>query len=415
MRTWLLPDHIADVLPAEARRIELLRRLCLDAARSFGYELVMPPLLEHVDSLLTGTAQDLDLRTFKLTDQISGKTLGLRADITPQVARIDAHLLNRAGVTRLCYAGPVVHAVPIAALESREALLFGAEIYGHAGLEADCEAIELALTCLEQARLPAAMRLCVDLADARILDSLLATLPQAAADADWHEALLAALLAKNSDDVAALVMRVPLAASDRRALVQLTDLYGGTEVLDRALECLPPHPSIRQALADLRVLANTVAASERAWSVNVDLGDLHGYRYHSGATFMVYAQGLQAALVRGGRYDEVGQAFGRARPATGFSLFLGDLAKLSTIDAAGGAIRAPRAGEPALRRAVAELRAQGQTVVHALPGHEHEPDEYHFDRELVADGQGGWTLRPLADEAPSPSNQPIMTTASRRP
>ena len=170
MSAWVLPDHIADVLPSEARHIEEIRRDLLDMARCYGYELVMPPLLEHLESLLSGTGEALDLQTFKLVDQLSGRMMGLRADSTPQVARIDAHLLNRAGVTRLCYCGPVLHTRPASPHATREPLQFGAEIYGHSGLEADLEVLTLALDSLKVAQVDA---IAVDMADARIVQALL--------------------------------------------------------------------------------------------------------------------------------------------------------------------------------------------------------------------------------------------------
>ena len=231
MSAWVLPDHIADVLPSEARHIEELRRKLLDTARSYGYELVMPPLLEHLESLLTGTGEALDLQTFKLVDQISGRMMGLRADTTPQVARIDAHLLNRQGVTRLCYCGPVLHTRPDRPHATREPLQFGAEIYGHAGIEADVEALLLALDCLRAAKV---QDISVDLGDARIVRLLL---DGTAADSTTLTNIHAALAAKDASALADATQALPSAARD--GLQALLGLYGGISVLDEAARVLP--------------------------------------------------------------------------------------------------------------------------------------------------------------------------------
>jgi ATP phosphoribosyltransferase regulatory subunit len=371
---WLLPEHIADVLPAQARHIEELRRVLLDVARSYGCELVMPPMLEHIESLLSGTGRELDLKTFKLVDQLSGRTLGLRADSTPQVARIDAHLLNRHGVTRLCYCGPVLHTRPAGMRASREPLQFGAEIYGHAGLEADLEVQDLALDCLRGAGVRGAA---LDLADARIVRSLLGPLTLAGKDAAQLRVLTASF-----------------PESARRGLLALVSFYGGREVLDAARRELPAVPAIHAALDDLQWLATHAQQAHPEVEVGFDLADLSGYAYYSGAHFTVYAAGSSDALLRGGRYDEVGAVFGRNRPAVGFSLDVKELAALAPSKGLRAAIRAPWAEDVALRAAVRELREQGDTVVCVLPGHEHEGQEFECDRELVAQGKA-WAVRAL--------------------
>jgi ATP phosphoribosyltransferase regulatory subunit len=362
---WLLPEHIADVLPSQARRVEELRRVWLDAARGYGYELVMPPLLEHIESLLSGTGHALDLKTFKLVDQLSGRTLGVRADATPQVARIDAHLLNREGVTRLCYCGPVLHTRPASPYATREPLQLGAEIYGHAGLEADLEATELALEGLQASGLNG---LVMDLADVRLVQGVLAGLGVAGLDEATHTALVSALTAKDVATLRDLAGQGALASAPRAAevLVCLTSLFGGDEVLERAQAVLPRHPLVQSALADLAWLAGRLRQAQPDVSVGFDLADLSGYAYYSGTRFAVYAQGHSDALLRGGRYDEVGAVFGRRRPAAGFSLDLKVLAELLEGRqglAVRAAVRAPWGDDPALRRAVRELRGQGHTVV----------------------------------------------------
>jgi ATP phosphoribosyltransferase regulatory subunit len=394
---WLLPEHIADVLPSEARRIEELRRTLLDMARSYGFELVMPPLMEHLESLLSGTGRELDLRTFKLVDQLSGRSLGIRADTTPQVARIDAHLLNRAGVSRLCYCGPVLHTRPGAPHATREPLQLGAEIYGHGGLEADLEVQELALDGLMAAGLDG---LLLDLADARIVRGVLAGV---SADGERLQAVVSALAAKDTAALAALSASFPTPTRD--ALAALVNLYGDESVLERARSMLPDRALIRSALDDLDWLARHVQGAHPAVRVGFDLADLSGYAYYSGARFAVYASGAGDAVVRGGRYDEVGAVFGRNRPAVGFSLDLKALAGWVKPMPPRAAVRAPWGEDPALRAAIRRLRGQGETVVCILPGHEHEAQEFDCDRELVATG-GQWVVRALVA---NPSNESQST------
>jgi ATP phosphoribosyltransferase regulatory subunit len=381
MSAWVLPDHIADVLPSEARHIEELRRQLLDAARAYGYELVMPPLLEHLESLLTGTGEALGLQTFKLVDQLSGRMLGLRADTTPQVARIDAHLLNRQGVVRLCYCGPVVHTRPDRPHATREPLQFGAEIYGHAGLEADLEVQMLALDCLKAAGV---RDLSIDMADARIVRSLLDGIAMS------HQTLVrvqAALAAKDASELRQVSSG--FSARAREALLALLQLYGDARVLAEAGRLLADFPLAQLALANLKWLASHLDGTQ----LSFDLADSRGYAYYSGPRFAVYAQGASDALVRGGRYDEVGAVFGRNRPAAGFSLDVKELVRVVPARALRPAIRAPWGEDRSLHGAIAALRAQGETVVCVLPGHESESLEFKCDRELV-NVAGRWLVQP---------------------
>ncbi len=382
MSAWVLPDHIADVLPSEARHIEELRRSLLDTARSYGYELVMPPLLEHLDSLLTGAGEALDLQTFKLVDQLSGRSIGLRADTTQQVARIDAHLLNRRGVTRLCYCGPVLHTRPDRPRATREPLQFGAEIYGHAGMEADIESVVLALECLRVAQVP---EVSVDLADVRIVRSLLAGVP---VDLAMLNDVHAALAAKDGSELADLTRNFPAPA--REGLLALLDLYGDVQVLDEAEKVLKPAPELRQALSDLRSIAFRIKGAR----VTFDLADLRGYAYYSGTRFAMYVPGASDALVRGGRYDEVGAAFGRNRPAAGFSLDIKQLVGVVPPRPLKAAIRAPWGESSEAIAAIAALRRQGETVVCMLSESSSEIDEFCCDRELMCE-DGQWVVRPL--------------------
>ena len=388
MNRWLLPEDIADVLPARARKIEELRHRSLDLYRSYGYELVSPPLLEFLDSLLTGTGSDLNLQTFKLVDQLSGRTLGLRADITPQVARIDAHLLNREGITRLCYAGSVAHVRTPPGSTSREELQLGAEIYGHAGWEADLEAISLLLQTLTQSGIG---KVYLDLSHAGVLKGILGDLILSHADT---EALYTFLQTKDRPSLSQWVTQ--FAPSIGKPLLALLDLNGAcTEVLTNARSgklALPNQPLISQALADLERLITAVGSLSKQIELSLDLADLRGYQYHSGVMFAAYVDGLPQPIARGGRYDHVGQAFGRSRPATGFSLDLLTLADLSTISVKRQAIMAPWSDDANLAKLINELRAKGEVVIQVRKGEDPNTEEFACDRELVKQG-AGWELK----------------------
>lgn len=382
MSAWILPDHIADVLPSEARHIEELRRGFLDTARSYGYELVIPPLLEHLDSLLTGTGEELDLQTFKLVDQLSGRSIGLRADTTQQVARIDAHLLNRQGVTRLCYCGPVLHAKPDKPHATREPLQFGAEIYGHSGLEADVEILGLAGECLRGAGVS---DFTTDVADVRIVRRLLDGIEIASSLLrDLHQALAQ----KDVAEIGNLTRKFPEAS--REGLKVLPHLYGDLSVLDEAQRAIGDVPGVTQLLLELKSFALMVG-TER---LTFDLADLRGYSYYSGVRFAMFAPGVSDAVVRGGRYDEVGAVFGRNRPAVGFSLDVKQIVEAVPRRALRAAIRAPWSGGSDLNKVIASLRKQGETVVCVLPGRESEVDEFNCDRELV-EISGQWVVRSI--------------------
>ena len=384
MNRWLLPEDIADVLPVEARKVETLRRSILDLYQSYGYELVAPPILEFLDSLLTGTGSDLNLQTFKLVDQLSGRTLGLRADITPQVARIDAHLLNRAGVTRLCYAGSVAHARTPVGSSAREDLQLGAEIYGCATWEADFEAITLLVKTLSIAGLD---QVYLDLSHAGILTGILA---DQSLDKETIETLYGLLQTKDRPRLSQWATCLP--ANTSASLMALTELNGPcAEVISKAKKVLPKHAAIDQALADLERLV-AAASSASGLELSIDLADLRGYQYHSGVMFAAYIDKLPQPIARGGRYDHVGQAFGRSRPATGFSLDLLTLANLSPLQVRKQAIVAPWIDDAALNQAIAKLRSSGEVVIQVMADETVEAAEYACDRELVKQGSS-WEVK----------------------
>jgi ATP phosphoribosyltransferase regulatory subunit len=388
MNRWLLPENIADILPSEARKIEDLRRILLDRFQAYGYELVMPPMLEYLDSLLTGSGQDLNLKTFKLVDQISGRTLGLRADMTPQVARIDAHLLNRKGVTRLCYAGSILHTRAAAGSSSREQLQLGAEIYGHAGWEADLEIQALLNDVLNLSQVG---EITLDMSHAGLLTAILGDFSP---KPDSLDALYSALQTKDLPGLNQVLLDWP--SEVKLAVLALANLSGSPKkVLEQARQNLPKTATVKAALDELERLCAAVANLPNSPQLNLDLSDLKGYQYHSGVMFAAYVEGLPVAIARGGRYDMVGKAFGRSRPATGFSLDIMTLARISKKDSRKTAILAPWSNDSALSQEIAQLRAQGQVVIQLLPGHEQDGDEFHCDRELV-NQKGAWVIKTRA-------------------
>lgn len=380
---WLLPEYVEDILPPYARQVEGLRRRLLDLFDAWGYEPVCPPLIEYLESLLTGAARDLDLKTFKVVDGLSGRMLGVRADITPQAARIDAHLLNRKGITRLCYAGSVLHTRPAALTHSRELLQVGAELFGHAGVEADQEILGLLLCALRETGL-AEIR--VSLGHVGIFHALVqaAGLPEAV-----QQELFVALQGKDMPTLETLT--VGLAPEPAQALRRLPELYGDPEVLAQARRVLPDLPGIAKALTELEQLLSV----EGGAGLVLDLADLRGYGYHNGVVFAAYAGGQAQAIALGGRYDGAGAIFGRARPATGFSLDLRRVANSLPVPAGRSGILAPQGTDAALRERIEALRAAGERVVIELPGQEAHRGECGCDRILVHE-QGEWRVRPLA-------------------
>jgi ATP phosphoribosyltransferase regulatory subunit len=396
MASWLLPENLADVLPREASRIELLRRECLDLFRSYGYELVIPPILEHIEALLIGSGRELAGRTVQVVDQLSGRILGVRADMTPQAARIDAHLINGSGVTRLCYAGSVVHARPAGLFASREPLQIGAELYGHGGIAADLEVLELMVESLLRAGVRAPR---IDLSHMGIVPALLAAFPQGLTRFGLEEEeLYGLLLAKDRPALARLRDIDPDLGS---ALFDLSGLYGpaapgsdASEVLERACHRLPDLPPVREALETLgRIVGARVWHRYPGLQLSIDLADLRGYRYHTGVSFAAYVRERADAIARGGRYDNVGAVFGRRRPATGFSLELRELAGLDQTARSASAILAPDSDDAGLEDRIRQLRRDGEVVVRRMPGDDPSPADLDCDRELARSGDQ-WLILP---------------------
>ena len=373
MRNWLLPEYIEDVLPAEAARIEMLRRTLLDLFKVHGYQYVIPPMLEYMESLITGVGHDLDLATFKVVDQLTGRLMGVRADMTPQVARIDAHLLNHQGITRLCYAGSVLRTKPDGLAQTREPLQLGAELYGHAGVASDIEIQRLLIKALQAIGIS---KVHMDFSHVNVFGSLIEA-SQISPQLE-HE-LYSALQSKDKSSIAVLSSHLDKAT--RESLLHLTELNGDKTVLEKAAKVLPEIPAIKDALASLNKVG--MALNELDVTVGFDLSELRGYHYHSGIVFAAYAQGYKGPLALGGRYDEVGQAFGRARPATGFSLDLRGVVTALQPASPTMVIFAPDNDDVTLSVKIDKLRAEGHVVIQELAGFKSNLDELNCDKKLV--------------------------------
>ncbi|WP_439101594.1 ATP phosphoribosyltransferase regulatory subunit [Congregibacter sp.] len=382
IRAWQLPDGIDELLPEAAAQVEALRRRLLDCASRWGYRLVTPPMVEFTDSLLVGVGEDLDLLTFKVPDQVTGRMLGFRADMTPQVARMDAHSLHGDQVNRLCYAGSTLHTRSGSLAASRSPLQLGAELYGARGLSADIEVIALMLSMLHVAGVEIGQALTLDLGHGDIFKHVLAA--SGAVEAGMEAAVFDALQRKSRPDLERLLARLPEAS--RAGLLALMEMHGDLSVLDRAeAELAGTAPEIRDSLRELRELSSALQSRYPNVSLYVDLAELRGYRYHTGVVFAAYTQGLGEALARGGRYDNVGEVYGRSRPATGFATDLKLLAaQLQKQDIAQDAIAAPDEEDPALQEAVKRLRSQGETVIVMLDG---ERDARCMRKLIKVDGQ----------------------------
>ncbi len=372
MRNWLLPEYIEDILPAEALHIETMRRRIIDLLFVHGYQQVTPPMLEYVESLLTGSGSDMDLQMIKVIDQISGRMMGLRADMTPQVARIDAHLLNCEGITRLCYAHSVLHSVPSSITQTREPFQIGAELYGHIGLESDLEIQKLMLQCLSIAGVDGVH---LDLGHVAVFNAIV---KEASLVPDVETRLFNALQAKDVSTLQELCKG--LNKETREALLLLPELYGDKKVLVEARDRLPDSPKIKVALDELDTIGEEL--SETVNTIAFDLADLRGYHYHTGIVFAAYSRGCSNAIAFGGRYDEIGKAFGRARPATGFSMDLRELSRLVKTASYPKGITAPyQVNNEALNKKIAALREHGEIVIVEFPGH--ETVTLSCDRRLV--------------------------------
>jgi len=390
--SWLLPEGISEVLPEQAARLESLRRQLLDTFDVWGYQLVIPPFVDFLDSLLTGSGHDLDLQTFKLTDQLSGELLGVRADMTPQVARIDAHNLKHVGPTRLCYCGTVLHTLGDPLEKTRSPMQIGAELYGHAGLESDYEIMQL---LLEMLAISGAQNVHLDLGHVGIYRALAEL---AGLDAQQEAALFDVLQRKARTELAELVAEWTIGDDLKQIFNALPKLNGDSSVLDKAESLLAVGgEAVRGALADLKAIAIKLARDYPSLTVSVDLAELRGYHYHTGMVFAAFVPSIGKEIARGGRYDNIGEVFGRARAATGFSADLHVLAGLSEGAAASTrlSIFAPAIEDHELAIAIRDLRAEGHRVIRALPGQ--SGDALELGCQSILDRQERqWIVKSLA-------------------
>jgi ATP phosphoribosyltransferase regulatory subunit len=385
---WLLPEGIEEVLPPAAWRLEYARRELLDLFSSWGYELIMPPFIEYLESLLTGTGNDLDLQTFKLTDQLTGRMLGVRADMTPQAARIDAHAHRREAPTRLCYMGTVLRTRPDGFAGSRSPLQMGAELFGHDGIESDVEILSLVL---ESLGLMQVSDVHVDLGHVGIYRSLAA---EASLDERLEVALFDALQRKAATDISEILAASGASGEQRGRLAVLAELNGGQEILDVARARLAgAGTAVMAALDNLNAIATAMQQRAGTTRLFFDLAELRGYRFHTGMVFAVFVPGRGQEIARGGRYDAIGKVFGRARAATGFSMDLKTLMDLSPRDpgSAAGTILAPAAADPDLLAAVSKLRDAGERVVRELPGQKGDAAAQGCERVLKKQN-GSWVV-----------------------
>jgi ATP phosphoribosyltransferase regulatory subunit len=387
---WLLPEGIEEVLPPAAWRLEAARRELLDLYSRWGYELIIPPLIEYLESLLTGAGNDLDLQTFKVTDQLNGRMMGLRADMTPQAARIDAHPLQRDVPSRLCYLGTVLHTRSDGFGGSRSPLQVGAELFGHGGVVSDIELLSLVLESLSLLAIPDVH---LDLGHVGIFRGLAS---DAGLSRHQENELFDALQRKAVSEIGELLDAHVADAQQRQRLAALTGLNGGADVLEQARARLAGAGSgVMAALDNLTAIADALQQHAGAVNLNFDLGELRGYSFHTGMVFAVFVPGCGQEIARGGRYDSIGEVFGRARPATGFSTDLKILMDFSQRDFAhsNSAILAPADSDPVLRAAVQQLRQAGERVVCALPGQAGSAADMGCERVLVRE-QGGWVVQP---------------------
>ena len=391
--SWLLPDGIEEILPEEAKHLENLRNKLLELFACWGYDLVIPPFIDFLDSLLTGSGHDLDLQTFKLTDQISGKMLGVRVDMTPQVARMDAHNLKHEWPTRLCYVGTILHTRGDPLEKTRSPMQIGAELFGHAGRESDVEVIRL---MLEMLSITGLQNVHLDLGHVGIYRALSR---QAGLTGLQETELFDVLQRKARPELAELMDSFPIDNDLKALFLKLPELNGGKDTITKARAVFTKaNDEVKNALADLVAIADKLAARFPSLPISFDLAELRGYHYHTGMVFAAFIPSVGREIARGGRYDNIGEVFGRARPATGFSAdlkLLSALSKQTLQIAQRELIFAPYSDDAALNEKIRDLRAQQRAVVQQLPGQTGSAKELACTSILEHDNQN-WVVRPLA-------------------
>ncbi len=384
---WLLPEGVEEILPPKAMQLEHLCRTIIDLLSTWGYEFVIPPMIEYLESLLTGTGEDLDLQTFKLTDQLSGRMMGVRADITPQVARIDAHLLKRDTPTRLCYLGSVLHARPSRSGETRSPLQVGAELYGHAGVASDIEIVKLMLAILKHVAISQAY---IDLGHIGIFRTLSS---DSSLSNEQQSVVFEALQRKAKDELKSLYKEWKIKDNASKALLDLIDLNGDVSVLAEAKKLFKKlSPEVANYVGEIKALADSIKEQSDV-TINIDLAELRGYHYHTGMVYTAFVPGKGEGIAFGGRYDDIGSAFGRARPATGFSLDVKSLLKFQTTKAkVSKRIFAPVSNDTSLQKEINKLRSSGKIVVQELKGQKTTASEMNCDQQLVL-VKGEWIIK----------------------
>lgn len=385
---WLLPEGVEEILPPKAMQLEQLRRTILDLFSTWGYEFVIPPMIEYLESLLTGTGEDLDLKTFKLIDQLSGRLMGIRADITPQVARIDAHLLKRDTPTRLCYLGSVLHSRPSKSGETRSPLQVGAELYGHAGVASDTEIVKLMLATLKEVGIN--QTIYIDLGHIGIFRTLSSS---SSLDKEQQAAVFDALQRKAKDELKSLYKDWNVKDESSNALLDLIDLNGDVSVLSEAEKLFKNISSeVMNYISEAKALAYSIKDQSDV-AINIDLAELRGYHYHTGMVYTAFVPGKGEGIAFGGRYDDIGRAFGRARPATGFSTDIKSLLKFQNAEeSVSNKIFAPASDDVSLREEINKLRSFGKIVVQELEGQQATAKEMNCGQQLTLE-KGEWVIK----------------------
>ena len=386
-KRWLLPEGVDEILPPRAMLLEQMCRKLIDLFSSWGYEFVIPPMMEYLESLLTATGEDLDLQTYKITDQLSGRLMGIRADITPQVARIDAHLLKRNIPTRLCYLGSVLHSRTNNSGDSRSPLQLGAELFGHEGVSSDIEIVKLMLATLDAVRIS---NICLDVGHIGIFRSLIS---KSQLNSMQESEVFEIVKRKAKDELKIFYKKLKINDDSSKAMLDLIDLHGDAGILDDAIHAFDKlSPDIRKYVNEVKTLTDSIIDKFDV-SINIDLSELRGYNYHTGMIYTAFVPNEGKGIAFGGRYDDIGSAFGKARPATGFSTDVKQLLELQNIsEDTPDKIFAPVNDNDSLHKKITELREQGKIVIQELEGQNATAKEMNCNQTLVCENDQ-WVVK----------------------
>ena len=386
-KRWLLPEGVDEILPPRAMLLEQMCRKLIDLFSSWGYEFVIPPMMEYLESLLTATGEDLDLQTYKITDQLSGRLMGIRADITPQVARIDAHLLKRNVPTRLCYLGSVLHSRTNSSGDSRSPLQLGAELFGHEGVSSDIEIVKLMLATLDAVRIS---NICLDVGHIGIFRSLIS---KSQLNSMQESEVFEIVKRKAKDELKIFYKKLKINDDSSKAMLDLIDLHGDAGILDDAIHAFDKlSPDIRKYVNEVKTLTDSIIDKFDV-SINIDLSELRGYNYHTGMIYTAFVPNEGKGIAFGGRYDDIGSAFGKARPATGFSTDVKQLLELQNIsEDTPDKIFAPVNDNDSLHKKITELREKGKIVIQELEGQNATAKEMNCNQTLVCENDQ-WVVK----------------------